>query len=187
MTGFSRRVPLHFLIYGLYELKFWLNHTSPYNISRFKFRNIMEKLTFDHRTTYLPFTFLWNNDGVQSVPTFALPHLWVIWVEIFTQPPQSIYYVEKKVWEPLGEVDFWPPNHRTANSYPLLFSEIMMGFSRRTHFYFLISGPYELKFCVNHPSPYNIWGFKFQNLWVKLTFDHRPTEQPTANFYFSLR
>ena len=121
------RIHLYDFIFGLYGLKFLLNHPSPYNIPWFKFRNAWEKLTFDHRTTDQPTA---NFD---------------IFPEIMIEPPSRIFL------------------------------------------HFLISGPYELKFCVNHPSPYSMWRKKFGNLWVKLTFDHRTTEQPTANFYFSLR
>ena len=184
MTGFSRRVPLHFLIYGLYELKFWLNHTSPYNISRFKFRNIMEKLTFDHRTTYLPFTFLWNNDMVSDAPDLAFCHLWVIWAHLLAQNTQSIYYLGKFSFEALWRsclLTTEPPNSL------VLFSEIMIRKKKAAQNHFAIFGLYELKFWLRPPSPYNMWRKKFGNLWVKLTFDHRTTEQPTATLYFSLK
>ena len=155
MMGSLTRLHLYDFIFGLYDLKFLLNHPSPYNIWRFKFQNAWEKLTFDHRTTYLPFTFLWNNDGNRLGPAAPLCHLWVIWAHLLAQNTQSIYYLGKFSFEALWRsclLTTEPPNSL------VLFSEIMIWFQSLPIWHFAIYGLYEPIFWLRTPSPYTISG-----------------------------
>ena len=144
---------LHSAILGPYELKFWVNHPSPYIRRGFKFRNLWVKLTFDDRTTQQPCTFLWNNDMVSVAPNLAFCHLWVIWAHLLAQNTQSIYYLGKLSFEALWRsclLTTEPP------SYPLLFSEIMTGLWKRLQNHFVIFGLYDPIFWLRTPSPYSI-------------------------------
>ena len=104
-----------------------------------------------------------------------LCHFWVIWAHLLAQNTQYIYYLGKFSFEPLWRrclLTTEPPK------YPLLFSEIMIRLLEHPQNHFAIFGLYELKFWLRPPSPYNMWRKKFGNLWVKLTFDDRTTQQP---------
>ena len=83
---------------------------------------ILKKFTFDHRTTYLPFTFLWNNDCTSSGDMKPLCHFWFIWAKILAQTPQSKYMIAKFSSKPFWKS--WPLTTEPLTN-PLLFCEIM--------------------------------------------------------------
>ena len=83
---------------------------------------ILKKLTFDHRTTYQPFTFLWNNDLTSSGDMEWFIHSCIKWSHILAQNPQFMCGTGK-----FGPKPFWKSWPLTTEplTYPLLFSEIM--------------------------------------------------------------
>ena len=148
---------------------------------KIKVRSILEKLTFDDRTTQQPCTFILNNDKAAGAPAAPLCHFWVVWAHILAQNTQSIYYLGKLSFEALWRsclLTTEPP------SYPLLFSEIMTGLWKRLRNHFAIFGLYEPIFWLRTPSPYTISGNLVSKHFEEVAF-WRPNHLPTL--YFSLK
>ena len=148
---------------------------------KIKFRSTLKKLPFDDRTTYLPFTFLWNNDWVMEAPDLALCHLWVIWAHLLAQNTQSIWYLGKLRFEAFWRS--WLLTTEPPNSLVLL-SWIMTGLWKRLWNHFAIFGLYELIFWLRTPSPYTFSGNLVSKHFGEVAF-WPPNHLPTL--YFSLK
>ena len=194
MIGPLTRIHLCDFILPLRDLIFWLRVPYPPCLPWFKSRRPRQKSPINPLAPHRP------SENHQKIGIFGFcrnvghrPLVTLGWLRCLKSLPiGAIGCLEVPGVDPGW---MWDSPEITQNCHQpkrpktqlLLFPEIMIGPLTRIHLCDFIFGLYELKFLLNHPSPYNIPWFKFQNAWEKLTFDHRNTEQPTANFYFSLK
>ena len=139
------------------------------------------RLPFDDRTTYLPFTLIWNNDWVMEAPIEPLCHFWVIWAHLLAQNTQSIWYLGKLRFEAFWRS--WLLTTEPPNSLVLL-SWIMLRLLEHLFHHFAIFGLYELIFWLRIPSPYTI-SVSYTSLTLPTVALWRPNHLPTL--YFNLK
>ena len=173
----------------LFDQFIWLNTASPYSISVFEVSGTnfevdqwapLGSKSFARSQNRSKFGFsepwseasgdVWDGQGWCKTCLYWSPLMF-----------GSVWECLKLIWDNFPLTPLPPTSQQTLSS----FLQIMIGTIQGAKLRSAIFQYYDLFFWLRAVHPYSIPWFKSHLTQMKLTFDHRPTEPPTAPSAFS--